>query len=776
MSNTHVGDVLRDYVIELLEADGQRISREQRINVKKVDIVLIQDDDFVQRRIAIECKNLSHNVSQRETNEVYADYLSLLNQGLIDEIWLISSSDFSPEAKNYAESQRGLHAITLAQFEDNLNGFRRYCRQIREIFAEDRLDKYYLQQKISTGSSLHTTISSWISGNSKKPVAILGGYGMGKTSYCRYLVSTLADAYLLEPRSRVPVYIKLSDIAKQQDIEGLIAKSLASRYRIKNYYFSNFSALNALGRFVLIFDGFDEMKHALSWADFQYNFQQIHTLIRGEAKVLVAGRPNAFLSDDEHSWALRGTRSAGSQLFRIPGAPEYDELEISPFSEPDTKEFISRYLQSRIAPDASGQITPEQAAWIDSRIASFEKVKLGSDLLRPVHTKIFADIASNPSVELKDYNVFELYSLAAAQISEREASKPERRFVDALERQDIVERLAWWLWDTYQGRSLNFSPRSIPRQVLGDKIFKANPDSEDDAVYREVFSGSFLERKFGKNYFFAHRSFLEFFVAKYISYARNHLIPLSAISRNMNPEIMRFMIDGGIVSDILEYCLVSMERYSGEINPILLEKIFDFSQTRDLSSLQISTRSILNYARPLVEVDDAQITYLEKRAEGDLTSKISETRESSLYYLFDIIRRHGAGAKFSALIEKILRVCAMSVNWSHWKLTKNKELSVPKLHFSRSDLREFIFLRQSRITAERTRDGRPILYFDIDRIFADLHEVRAPKIVLSGSLPNPDGGLNFRIPFDDIFQEATTEVRAIAIDVLTSGIAARIGR
>jgi predicted NACHT family NTPase len=137
-------------------------------------------------------------------------------------------------------------------------------------------------------------VMKWIAADSTKPIALLGGYGMGKTSFCRYLVAELGKAYLANAMSRVPIYVRLSDIAKQQELDGLIAKTLADRYRIKDYYFEKFLRLNEAGKFVLIFDGFDEMKHALSWSEFKFNFSQINRTIRHRAKVIVAGRPNAF--------------------------------------------------------------------------------------------------------------------------------------------------------------------------------------------------------------------------------------------------------------------------------------------------------------------------------------------------------------------------------------------------------------------------------------------------------------------------------------------------
>ncbi len=71
-STTHIGDELRDYVITLLEAAGHRVTREPRIDTKKIDILLELDDEFYTRRVAIECKNLSSTISQSDLATIYS--------------------------------------------------------------------------------------------------------------------------------------------------------------------------------------------------------------------------------------------------------------------------------------------------------------------------------------------------------------------------------------------------------------------------------------------------------------------------------------------------------------------------------------------------------------------------------------------------------------------------------------------------------------------------------------------------------------------------------
>ncbi len=159
LSTTAVGDALRDQVIDLLEADSHKVDREVRVSGKKVDVLLEIDDEFRPQTIAIECKNLGRNMSQKELNEIYADYLALIEEGEITSVFVITRLDFSPEAKLYAKKRRGrLEIFTITEFEDSRLGYRRYCRDVRDLFSEGGLEHYYINSSLEDGSSLHEQI------------------------------------------------------------------------------------------------------------------------------------------------------------------------------------------------------------------------------------------------------------------------------------------------------------------------------------------------------------------------------------------------------------------------------------------------------------------------------------------------------------------------------------------------------------------------------------------------------------------------------------------
>jgi len=770
-----IGNLLRDYVIELLEAQGYRIEREIRIDTKKVDVLLIMEDDLTRRQIAIEVKNLDHNLSQKEVALIYTEHLSLIQRRLIDEIWVIARRDFSPEAKNWAAVQANLSIFTIAEFEERQFGFHRYVRQLVEIFKEDGLSQYYVEQRASETGPLSQKIDAWLSGSNPRPIAILGGYGMGKTSFCKYLVSKLGQEYLNDTMCRVPIYIRLSEIAKEQELDGLLGKMLASRHRLKNYNFEDIMNLNRKGKLVFIFDGFDEMKHALTWDLFKYNFGQINRTVCDKSRVLVAGRPNAFLSDAEHSWALRGTRISGERLIRMPDWPEYDEITIQPFSQTESETFLRRYLSYNLVRQ-NQPIDTSETAWIESRVEEFDSLSGREDASRPVHLKIFAELATDKSFTLRNFSVYELYQISADQTIEREMRKPERLPIGASERSKFIEDVGWWLWEKDSGRSLHFNPREVPASIWRQAIPHSH-DFTEDAIMRELFSGAFIERKFGENFYFAHRSFLEFFVAKKLVAARQNKLSLGLINSTINDEIIQFIKSSGMPDRFCGYCVELMHRYAGELKLSLLKVIRDYLATEhrfESANFQQHVE-LLFKALPLYEAaDDAvSIPLINTIVKDDLTANNSERSQAALYFLIDTMLYDLKKDGFQDAIKNIIQFLAGNVKTSYWKHAKAEISRMPSLRFSRENIFEYVFLRGTRIGAEQAADGSPIALIDFGRIFSDLTESRKPRLCVANRVDLPESA-RYIVPMRFSELRFSGHDNEIMLDVLRRGIDTRI--
>lgn len=772
ISPVEIGNKLRDRVVDLLEARGFAVEREIRVDTKKIDLLLIEEDSLSRRKIAIECKNLERNLSQNELTHIYADYFSLLQRKEVDGVWVIVRQDYSPEAKNWARQQFGLEIFTIAQFEERQFGFHKLTRQLIELFSDQGLDQYYVEQRIAENEFLGAKVREWIESDDPNPVAILGGYGMGKTSFCKYLVADLGKRYLADQLSRVPIYVRLSDIAKEQDLEGLLGKVLAAQYRLSNYNFRDVMNLNERGAFVFIFDGFDEMKHALTWELFKYNFAQINRTVSKNSKVLIAGRPNAFLSDAEHSWALRGTRISGERLIRMPEWPEYTELMIQPFSSSEAEIFLRKYLIYGLTKNEKN-VTEEDRSWIDIRVGEFQALSNREDFARPVHLKIFADIATNKDLTLKHYNVYELYVIATEATIGREMEKLERLDIPAAKRTKFIEDIAWWLWEEEGGRTLNFHPQQVPASILL-RVLTSSQQTLDEGLMREVFSGAFIERKFGNNFYFAHRSFLEFFVAKKLISDDLTKIALKTIDTALNQEILEFVRASGKFSKLVEYMIGKMENFVGELKLMLLLAVRELVVSGGRRQIQYHTDLVLR-CLPLYENDDLATAKdaFDEVFESDLVARDQEQAQSALYFLVDAIIFYMQNSEFKSRIDGVIRFLVGNVDLKYWTDSK-AELSMPALSFSRKNIFEYVFLRTTRVAAELGPSGVPTLLIDFGRIFSELAELRKPKItVISRPLNVTAGNFVYSISINEVGLSAVRD-RLLLANVLRSGIDTRV--
>jgi hypothetical protein len=735
-TTTEIGDELRDHVIHLLEARGHPVQREVRIDIKKVDILVEFEDEFTRRKIAIECKNYSRSLSQDEISHIHHDHRALIDRKDIDGLWIIARKDFSPEAKGWAAAQANLNIFTIAEFEERQFGFRRFVRKIVELFSEQELDEYYVEQHVG-GELLSDRIRTWIDSDDKRPVAILGGYGMGKTSFCKFLVAELGRLYLADASNRVPIYIRLSEISKEQDLDGLLGKTLASRYRLTNYNYNDIMSLNARGKFVFIFDGFDEMKHALTWDVFKFNFSQINLAVQGDSKIIVAGRPNAFLSDDEHIWALRGTRIAGERQIKLTDWPEYHEIDIEPFSQAEARLFLRRYLEHDLK-KTGRNLDSDAVAWIGNRIAEFESLDHKDDFARPVHLRIFADLAKNRDLVLRDFGVYELYEISTQQTFGREMEKVERLPISEEQRRRFIQDVAWWLWESHGGRTLQFNPNSLPLGILR-RVVSLEQESSDEGIRRELFSGAFIERKLGETFYFAHRSFLEFFVAQKLEHSSTDKLPLAVINEAVNEAVLSFLKSGPRFGAFVEYVILSMNRFAGELKLLLVQEVnrYILAGDRDRGALINQQHVELIFkALPLYKSDDDnEVTQvLVSLIADDLATKDKsggglDRSHQAFYLILDALLFAFPNSRFGESLNDVLRFLALQIDFK--RLRKLRTGDMPKLRLSRENIFEFVFLRSCSVAAELGPSREPRIIVDFGRMFNEVHEYRRPKITIT---------------------------------------------
>jgi hypothetical protein len=555
------GKNFEDEVANLLELANFNVKHEMLLGHKKVDLYITEQRFGSVRRIAVECKSSSRSLTQAQVSYIYSNYRPLIDANLIDEVLVVTKNCLTPSALAMVDATRDIAHIASADLFNLVMDFGPYLVGLQAQFHENGLSSYYVPPLDNNRQDLEKLLLDWWGLPTSQPIAILGSYGTGKTTLARRMAHILASKALRNREERIPILVRLGEISSEQSLEGLLGKLFTARSVVRNYSFDVFMALNSMGRFVVFLDGFDEMKHTLSWPEFKYNFRQLNRLVTGNSKVVILGRPTAFLNDDEYRNVLHGIRNLAGVELREPDWPEYKEVHLSAFSESQARIFLRRYLEYKIQSVANIKERKKIRHVIDYQV----DIICGKDFpdlsRRPVQLKMLAEVLPTWKGEVEELTVSNLYSYFIDLIIEREQEKLGRQRFGTGARRSFARDLAMFLWKNKGEMSITAD--SIPAEIL----WSYRENGEDlEAVRRDLVSACFLDRKLGDSLFFPHRSFQEFLVAEdLVINLTQGRIAFSDASLLTNNEIAEF-IEGMINLDKIKSWEERLERAAGTMS------------------------------------------------------------------------------------------------------------------------------------------------------------------------------------------------------------------
>ena len=516
VSTTAQGALLVEKTAALLRASGLTVEREQLIGHKKPDLLVTERRYGTTIRTAVECKFRKRNLNKDELVKIWADYQPLVDRNLVDELLVVTSKGHSPAAVTYANEHRYLHLRDVDTLTNDALGIAPYLNALLSGYqrSTDGLPHYYVPPTVvrdGEAQNLEEMVRAWINDEPTsvlsldRPLAILGAYGLGKSSFACHLAARLAAEAEADSARRIPVLISLSEIGGNQLLSGLLGRHFTDLNSVKGYNYELFRQLNESGRFVILLDGFDEMKQMLTWNEFKFNMGELNKLHSSRGKLIILGRPTAFMNDREHDRVLHGVRD-GVIAVRDPDWPDYQEIALEPLGRTQISEFLQKYLSWRM------QLDPVGIHKVQAMATSREMIDLAR---RPVQLRMLAEVLPRFHGELQTLGLGKLYALFIDDmiegVIERETKKSARLHFDSTQRRDFLSELAFWAWTNSKGNFLTID--QIPDEIVspyvrdGDKI---------EAVRRDLFVAAPLEKRAGERARFAHKSFQEFLVAEAI--------------------------------------------------------------------------------------------------------------------------------------------------------------------------------------------------------------------------------------------------------------------
>lgn len=516
---TRPGDHLRGHVSDLFSAMGYRVLAEPEVatgaNPSLVAELTVGPIRLRALVVGLDSDDAEDPAAAQGAVQMVG---SLLAQRRFDKGFVITTGTPAGPARAMAAAQR-VELLSIVELEHSLIDFTHYLEAVvhdfenfGEFYRGDYhpvidyfrwcdLHRYYIDLRCvdlltaRPHPSSTTTLRDFLDAAGQHLLSVLGDYGTGKTSLCLQLTYELADRCLRDPAgTRIPIFVPLRNLDHRLGIRRLILDTLTD-YGVRVADYKAFVLMSRAGRFVLILDGFDEVADRLDRREVTQLFGQISQLATGRAKIVLTCRTHYFRSENQSLETL--TTEAMTPLMRqVREHHGFGIVELRKFDEPQILELMSR----RYTKDYQGRWEYIKAVYNLADLAR-------TPILLNIMLSSFGDLLSLGSGEA--INSARLYDLYTKFWLERD---DERSDVTARERLRFAQALAWRMYTTDR----LFIPYDELSAAVGE--FFADLHPRDPHWFKQLDTNvrtcSFLARDRSGNFMFAHKSFMEFFVAK----------------------------------------------------------------------------------------------------------------------------------------------------------------------------------------------------------------------------------------------------------------------
>jgi uncharacterized protein YjbI with pentapeptide repeats len=488
-------------VILLLEALNYEIL-DRSSNQRGRESIIYKGSQELRRQVGI-----VYCVNGEIDAEDVVDMQEILPQDAIG--YIVSQSRIAPIAVRLANADPRINVQTLAGFYRRAVNFDSYLTGLVDEYERSDLYKHYIRLSAEkryydraghsigqdTFDNLDEYIEGWLEDPGQSHITLLGNFGSGKTSFCQYYAYTQATKCLIDQSTRVPIIVNLRDYTRISSVEQLITDVFVNKLSIPLLGgYKAIDRLNRDGKLLLIFDGFDEMQIKVDSETVLEHFEQLAKIAVPNSKVVVTCRTSYFRSNVEMRTVLdRNLQSAN--IIDITSRPEFEILHILEFSDAQ----IRLALQKRLGRD-----------WE----TVYNQIQVTYDLPSLARRPVLLDMISQSLPYLptdQSVNQATLYQAYTNQWIQRNVTE-ERTLLDADQKRYFMREIAW---EMFVAQKLTLHYSEIPLRVKD--YFRLDKSEDVDFFENDIRTQGFLQRDENGNYYFAHKSFVEYFVADKIS-------------------------------------------------------------------------------------------------------------------------------------------------------------------------------------------------------------------------------------------------------------------
>jgi WD40 repeat protein len=434
----------------------------------------------------------------------------------VDEGWVVAPRRVSQLAAQEArkEGNRKVYCYTFDELIDQEADFSKYFDWLENEVKHQKISEYYVplacsKEEIDYATKQHLGISlydkkggwtdgyinRWLDDPSKAHISILGEFGTGKTWFSLHYAWLLLQKYTKAKeegveRPRLPLVIPLRDYAKAVSVESLFSEFFFRKHQIElRGGYPTFEYLNRIGKLLLIFDGFDEMAARISRQEMINNFWELSKVVVPGAKAILTCRTEHFPEAKEGRAILNAELKASTA--NLTGEPpQFEVLELEKFNDEQVQKVLAFH----------------------TKVNTVNTIMINPQLLDLARRPVMIDLVIEALPEIEagmQLDITRVYFYAIRRKMERDI-KQERTFTSMLDKLYFLCELAWNMLSTNR-LSLNYKEFSIKIGHLFGDVVQEQKDL--DHWHYDMMGQTILTRNAIGDYAFAHRSFLEFFVA-----------------------------------------------------------------------------------------------------------------------------------------------------------------------------------------------------------------------------------------------------------------------
>ena len=394
--------------------------------------------------------------------------------------------------------------ITEDNIINEIMDFSYYLNKSIREYENNPVYKHYIDvYDENTEDLLDYSVNDFLEGNYENGFLILGDYGCGKTTFLLNLLYRKARDYINGEGEYIPIYIPLRDYVKAIDFDNLFVNFFLNKCNISN---SNLEAFNFLlnhKKFVILFDGFDEVAKRVNY-DVKFSiFNEMCKYAVGDTKIIITCRPNYFQEKNEYQRLIENAHLHFEPI--ASNNAEFDETYISELNHDQVKMYIESYRDVLIK---QGISTYDIELLIRNThdLTDLSKRPFLLSIIIETLPKIVSEL--NKKNDIDSINAAKLYQKYTNIWLDRENTKG-KSLICTKDKLHFCKHLAFKMF-VEDKNAINF--KDFPDEIKSYYPKMSDVD-EIDYFSHDIQSCSFLNSDGYGNFKFIHKSFMEYFVA-----------------------------------------------------------------------------------------------------------------------------------------------------------------------------------------------------------------------------------------------------------------------